>query len=508
MFDASPTAAEGTAAASAARASLQGLDERSSDRIERPVRGLGLGGGANPTIPDKEKAPMRYPKLTPAATAVAALALAVPAAAAARAHHHGAARHGTKSAQCRVTLDVAPRLVTSGETALAFGQGSCPAAGPEAGQTVTLFEHAAGAGGFTAVGTATTDAHGFYQLTTPALTQNSTFYATLASARSASRNVNVMAQVTLEGPPEGKSLSAGIRTGRRNAVMFKGNVSPKDSGALVVLQRQNEVRGRGWHSIGHGVVDSEGAYAITHIFRVPGASDIRVVVHSNKRNVVSPSNTLSYDISQAQNPSLTIFTSADPISYGGSVVISGVAAGAPHAPLTLLGRDAHGAFAPVATTTSDGEGKYAFPAQTTLASTLYRVKSANRSSAALYQGVKYVLSANPATTTVTSGQPFSVSGTVTPARAGHEIYLQRLNAAGTSYHVVAVGSVAADGSYTISHTFYAPGTDSLRVKIPGDPENGGTASAPFNLAVTPVPSAAALKPEPKGNSSQPPQGQL
>lgn len=451
---------------------------------------------------------MRYPKLTRAATAVAALALAAPAAATARAHHHGAARHGSKSGQCRVTLDVAPRLLTSGETALAFGQGSCPAAGPEAGQTVTLFEHAAGPGGFTVAGTATTDAHGFYQLTTPALTQNSTFYATLSSARSASRNVRVMAQVTLEGPPEQKSLFAGIRTGRRNAVMFKGNVSPDDSGAEVVLQRQNEVRGRGWHSIGHTVVDAGGAYAITHIFRVPGASEIRVVVRSNRRNVVSPSNTLSYDISQAQNPSLTIFTSADPISYGGSVVISGVAAGAAHAPLTLLARNAHGTFAPAATTTTDGEGKYAFPAQTTLASTLYRVKSANRSSAALYQGVKYVLTANPATSTVTSGQPFSVSGTVTPARAGHEIYLQRLNAAGTNFHVVAVGTVAPGGSYTISHVFYAPGTDVLRVKIPGDPENGGTWSAPFDLAVTPVPSAAALKPEPQGNSSQPPQGQL
>jgi hypothetical protein len=448
---------------------------------------------------------MRSHKLA-ACTAAAAMALAVPATAGARAHHHGA-RNGVKGGSCRVTLNVAPRLVTSGETALAFGQGSCPAAGAEAGQTVTLFEHSATTPGFTVAGTAVTDAHGFYQITTPALTQNSVFYATLSTAQSPHRNVHVLAQVTLAGPPEGKQLFAGIKTGRRNAVMFTGTVSPTDSGAEVVLQRQNEVKGSGWHKIGQTIVDSTGAFAVTHVFRVPGASEIRVLVRSNRRNVASPSNTLSYDISQAQNPSLTILTSADPIPYGGGVVISGVAASAAHVPLTLLGRTAGGSFKPMGTTMSDGAGNYAFPAQTLLSSTLFKVQGAGRSSAVLYQGVKYVLTETPGTTSVQSGQPFTVTGTVTPARAGHEIYLQRLNAAGTGYHVVAVSSVAADGSYSISHVFFAPGTDVLRVKIPGDPENGGTAGPTFNLSVTPAPGAK-LRPEPPSNSSQPSQGQL
>jgi hypothetical protein len=447
---------------------------------------------------------MRSPKLT-SALAFALIALAVPATSAARAHHHGAGKHSATPGHCRLTLNVAPRLVTSGETALAYGQASCPA-GTEAGQTVTVYEHSAGAGGYSVAGTATTDPHGFYQLTTPALTQNSVFYATLASAQSPHRTVRVIAQVTLAGPPEGKQLFAGIRTGRRNAVTFTGSVSPADSGAEVVLQRQNEVRGRGWHGIGTTVVNSTGEFALTHIFWVPGASEIRVLVRSNKRNVLSPSNTLSYDISQAQNPSLTILTSADPISYGGSVVISGAAAGAPNAALTLLARTAGGSFKPVATTTANGKGEYAFPAQATLSSTFYRVQGANRRSAVLYQGVKYLLTEEPGATSVQSGQPFSVAGKVTPARAGHEIYLQRLSPQGI-YHVVAVGTVAADGSYAISHVFFAPGTDTLRVRIPGDPENGGTAGDPFSLAVTPAPGAA-LKPEPPTNSSQPSQGQL
>ena len=70
-----------------------------------------------------------------------------------------------------------------------------------------------------------------------------------------------------------------------------------------------------------------------------------------------------------------------------------------------------------------------------------------------------------------------------------------------------MGTVNADGTYTITHVFYAPGTDVLRVKIPGDPENGGTATPPFSVTITPVPTAK-LKPEPPGNSSQPSVGQL
>ncbi len=447
---------------------------------------------------------MRSPKLTPA-LALALLALAVPATASARAHHHGAGKHSVTPGNCRLTLNVAPRLLNSGETALAYGQASCPA-GAEAGQTVTVYEHSATTGGYSVAGTAVTDPHGFYQLTTPALTQNSVFYAALAAAQSPHRTVRVIAQVELKGPQEGKQLFAGIRTGRRNAVTFKGTVLPTDAGAEVTLQRQNEVRGTGWHSIGRTIVDSTGEFALTHIFWVPGASEIRVLVHSNKRNAVSPSNTLSYDISQAQNPSLTILTSADPISYGGSVVISGEAPGAPNAPLTLLARTKAGTFKPVATTTANGEGKYAFPAQGTLASSFYKVQGANRRSAVLYQGVKYVLTVVPGAGSVQSGQPFSVTGTVTPAHAGHEIYLQRMSPQGF-WHVVAVGTVAADGSYAISHVFFAPGTDVLRVKIPGDPENGGTASPQFNLAVTPAPGAS-LKPEAPGNSTQPSQGQL
>ena len=47
----------------------------------------------------------------------------------------------------------------------------------------------------------------------------------------------------------------------------------------------------------------------------------------------------------------------------------------------------------------------------------------------------------------------------------------------------------------------------VRVKVPGDPENGGTASTPFTITVTPLTSASKIAPEPPGNSTLPPQGQ-
>ena len=290
---------------------------------------------------------MRSYKLTPAVLAAAALlALGTAGAASARTPHH-ARKNGIPGAHCRISLNVAPRLVTSGETVLAYGQATCPP--NEAGQPITLYQRVAGSPGYAVAGTTTTDSHGFYQLTTAAQTNNSLFYSAIGAARSRTRPLKVAAQVTLAGPPESKQVLQGLKTGRRNAVTFTGSVSPNDSGAIVVLQRQNAIRGNEWHWIGHTIVDSTGGFALTHVFRAPGASSIRVVVRSNKRNVASPSNVLSYQISQAQNPSLTILSSTDPIAYGGSTVISGTVAGAPNTTVTLSGHAAHNPLATIAT---------------------------------------------------------------------------------------------------------------------------------------------------------------
>lgn len=447
---------------------------------------------------------MRSHKLTSAVMAAAALlALATAGAAAARSTFFRHSKNGHRTAGvCRVSLRVAPRLITAGETALAYGTVLCSGVA-EAGETVTVYERAAGSPGYTVAGTTTTDSHGAFQVTTPALTANAVFYAAAGTGRSGLRNVRVAAQVTLAGPAETKQL----RTGRRNAVTFTGTVSPDDAGAMVVLQRENALRGQEWHRIGQTIVNSSGGFAITHAFAVPGASDIRVVVRSNHRNIASPSNALSYAISQAQNPSLTIESSEDPIAVGGSTVISGTAASAPGVTLTLYGRTAAGTKT-LATTTTNSEGRYSFPAQSPATSTFYRVAGAGRSSAVLYEGVKFILAMAPPPTSVPSGQPLTVTGTVTPAVAGHAIYLERQNAGGVGFHVVAIGTVQANGSYTLTRIFYAPGTDVLRVRIPGDIEYDATASPTFDVTVTPLSSAITLGPEPGNNGTLPPEGQV
>jgi hypothetical protein len=448
---------------------------------------------------------MRSIKLTSAVLAAAVLALATAGMAAARVHPHIKRHHGVSGGVCHVTLNVAPHILTAGETALAYGQLGCKPAS-EAGQTVTLFQNTSGApGGFTAAGSATTDAHGFYQITTAALTGNTTFYVVADGAQSIQRNAKVAAQVALIGPEEGKQLS--IATGRPHAVTFTGTVSAGSAGDEVVLQRQNSIRGNEWRRIGRSVVTSSNTYAITHVFKVPGDSNIRVLVRRARHNIASPSNVLSFEISQTQNPSLTINTASDPIQWGGSTVISGVAASEPNTVVTLMARDKGQPYVAVGSVKTDSTGAYTFPATSPQTSTFYQVRSADRRSAVLYQGVKYILTSGVDTTTVQAGTPFTFSGSIIPAEAGHAVYLEKENALGTGFHATSTGSENAAGEFSIAHTVYTPGTYTFRIKVPGGPDHNGTAGTPVTITVTPR-TPGPLTPEAPGNSTLPPEGSV
>jgi hypothetical protein len=455
---------------------------------------------------------MRSIKLNAAvATAVGTIALSGAAASAAPGHP---GVHAGRSGRCRVTLNVAPRLITSGESVLAYG-GLSPACTDEgAGQTVTLYESSVSSPGYSVAGTITTAKGGGYQIPVSDLTTNSSFYAATGSVRSAQRLVRVAAQVTLTGPPEGV-VATDLRTGRHNRVTFTGTVSPVDAGAQVILQRQNAIKGNEWHRIDYGLVNKEGTvtkagtFSITHTFVVAGDANVRVVVRSGRRNVPSKSNILTYEIVQAQNPQLTIESSANPISYGQTVTLSGAVAGAPNTPVQLLAHTAQQAgFTQVAEVKTNASGDYTFPAQMPLASTYYRVQGAGKRSAVLYEGVKFVLTASVSATTVQSGQALEFSGTVTPGETGHVVYLERENAAGLGFHVIAEGTVTAASTYSIVHAFYPVGTNVVRIKVPGGPLNGSTDSQTFTIQVEPAPSPETLTPEAPGNSTQPPEGQI
>jgi len=439
---------------------------------------------------------MRVRKLGPALIAATSLLALAPAAASAH-------KHPSPLGRCRINIEsIAPRLITAGESTEISGRLACRRANA-GGQAVTLYAHVAGTAGFVPVQSTSTEASGSYKFSTAAENANTAFYVRSHGAQSGRRRLRVAAQVTLTGPPEGTQIETGVPE------TFSGTVTPAtDVGARVILQRQNAITGDEWHRIGVGQVMAGGTYSITHIFRVPGDASIRVLVRSDGLNIPSPSTSLEYEISQAQNPSLTITSSADPISYGQSVTISGVLAGATTSqPVTLLARTVHQhGFAPVAEVTTGAGGAYSFPAQSPVSSTLYKVKGAGQKSAVLYEGVKDVLTTEVSPSTVQAGAPVTFSGTVAPDHSGHVIYLERQDANGTGFHVIQVGRVLPGSTYSIVHQFYVPGTKIVRIDIPGGPDNGRAVSQPFTITVTPAP-ASALTPEAPGNSTQPGEGQ-
>jgi hypothetical protein len=461
---------------------------------------------------------MRLEKLGPAVIAATSLLALAPATASAH-------KHLSPRGRCAINIRVAERQITASEQVEVKGRLKCLPPATAGSQAVTLYEHVAGTAGYVPAQSTTTDVNGFYKFTPPALNANTSFYVRSHGAQSGHKRARVAVQVTLTGPPEGTQ----IVTGAPNKQTFSGTVTPADVGARVILQRQNAVTGDEWHRIGIGQVvaggSTGGEYTITHTFRVPGDASIRVLVRSDRINSPSTSTPLEYEISQAQNPSLTIASSADPISYGASTTISGVLAGVttPQT-VTLLARTVHQAgFAPIAEVSTDASGNYSFPAQSPVNSTLYRVSTAapgcsaepplvkackarQLKSAVLYEGVKNVLTAEVSPSTVQAGEALTFKGTVAPDQTGHVIYLERQNTAGTAFHVVQVGHVLPGSVYSIVHQVYVPGTKVFRVEIPGGPDNGRAVSQLFTIQVTPAPPSA-LTPEAPGNSSLPSEGQ-
>jgi hypothetical protein len=459
---------------------------------------------------------MRPIKLVSALAAAASVIALAPAVSSAiggvhrhhRALHRHARNHAAVTGACRITLE-APRVITAGEKVTVFGQIVCPSAAtvkevtilqrplPRRGHIATISSHAS------VEGTA------FKFEVAPMV--NTLYRAEAAGLRSGEKAIHVAPVVTLKEPTEGTMLftGRGATIGAHhnrlaNAATFKGTVNPFYPGEIVALQREASTATEEWKAIDRGTVNAQGEYTITHIFSVPGDANLRVVAHPHGGNWPGASSAASYVISQPQNPALTINASADPILYGQSVTLNGIAAGAASKPVTLLARTASGPFTAVASGTTGPGGQYSFTAFP-LRNTAYQVTVGTTKSAVLFEGVKYALTPAPASTTVQAGQPLTLTGTVAPVHAGHVIYLERQNRTGLSYHVVEVSTVTAAGTYSISHAFLAPGVAKVRVKIPGDPENQGAATAPIEVTVTPAP-AGSLRP--LRHEREPSEGQI
>jgi hypothetical protein len=427
---------------------------------------------------------MRSSKLITAALA-AASALLVLAPAGAVARPAGQKSIANPNGRCHVSLIAEPRTITAGEAVELSGQLLCTS-GTTVGQTVTVFERTAGSPTFKSLTlTTTTAAEGLFKFPTSAITVNSWFYVRAPVHRSPTKAVKVAPVVTLEGP---KSL-APLETGKKHAVTFTGKVNPSDEGAEVWLEREQATSIEEWGVIQKGVVKAGGIYTLLHNFTVPGDANIRVIVRPHGiftvRGVSTP---LSFVINQTQNPSLTIKSSADPISYGAPITIEGVLNGGAGKTITLLSH-AKGSktFEPVTTFVAGPLGVYKF-VQTPLINTFYRVTGGGQNSAVVVEGVKYLLTAGVTAMKVLAGQPLTFSGTVTPAHKGKTVYLERENPFGGGFHISELGEVLfPSGTYSMTHVFHGAGKQVFRVHVPGDPENQGTSSPTFTIEVAPSP---------------------
>jgi hypothetical protein len=422
--------------------------------------------------------------------ALVATALAVtPAAASAVVKHRPLDRRARPTAGCHITLFAEPHVITSGESVQLFGQLRCPAIADTSGQSVTLLQRVGRPrSGERVAATLPTGTAGFYSIVIPSVTTNTYFSVRAAGARSGIKAVKVAPVVKLEGPRETRALL----TGARNLVTFTGTVSPAAAGAVVALQREDATSNEEWRTIQLGVVGAGGSFTIVHKFSIPGDANIRVVVRPHPPFTVrGVSNTLSYVISQRQNPNLTLNASADPVPFGTPVILSGVVKGGANQPVTLWSHPrGTQAFTVADKTTANGSGEYKFTIPAAARNAAYRVTSGALKSAILYEGVRYVLTAAASTATVPSGQPVTFSGTVAPVHVGHVVYLERENPFGGGFHVVDIGTVAANGTYAIAHYLFGAGKQVYRVKVPGDPENQAVSSTPFTIEVTPAPPAS------------------
>jgi hypothetical protein len=411
-------------------------------------------------------------------------------------------RHG----RCRVSLEASAHVVDAGETVTLLGHVSCPATAAGVGEHVAIYQREGASGTvMAALSTVTTGEQGSYQLTTPALTRKSVFVAESAIGGKARTTIRVTPTVTLAGPAAaGAELAArGSRVRGPNRFTFSGSVSPSGDGGHVALQSEYVGSGESWHTIGRARLDDEGHFSISRSFRTPGEVEVRVLSHV-RGELVAASESLGYDIAPAQNPQLTIQASDDPLSLGGSLTISGVAAGAAGTPLTLLARMPGGSYATVATGESEAGGAYSFTATPTQ-NTTYCVRSGNLTSAALFVGVRYALNAPAPAGPVQTGTAVSFTGTVSGAPLGQSVYLERAvggETAAAGFHVVASATVNAASAYSIAYTFRHAGSYQMRVRVPGDANMLESTGEVFAVTVT---GAASGAPETE-EAAEPPAG--
>jgi hypothetical protein len=397
----------------------------------------------------------------------------------------------------KLTINATPNPIIAGEAVLVYGQLNAPIPG---GHKIVLHERIDPAGSFTTVGTAVTNAAGFYEFTSTgdAVTSNRSWFASSPIAGSPhSRTVHELVASTL-------TLASSATSGETNhPLTFTGQVLPTGvhTGEQVVLQKQTGATGHTWKSIAKGTIDASSSYSISRTFLLPGALDLRVFLAGDTHNTAAASDSLTAVIQQAENPTFSINTSQPTITVGQPTTISGrlftpgsTSVALPATSVTLWGREAGGSYAPITSTKTGSDGSYGFT-QSPSHNETYQVRTtfappARRRTAQLFEGVADQTTIDTASTNSLVGTTQTFTGTVTPDKAGNTIDLEELGSDG-HFHTIKTGLITPSSAYSFTWTFGAPGTKTFRVAVPGGNTNIKGISPAIAIAVA-LPPVASL----------------
>lgn len=384
-----------------------------------------------------------------------------------------------------LTIHAVPHSIIAGEAVLIYGR----LASHEGSQLIRLYHRIAGQPRYTLISVTRTDSVGRYEFTRAedvVQTNRSWFVRGPGPTHSRTVHERVAALVSL--------AASSTSSTTRHPITFSGHLTPDHAGSVVSLQVQKN-SSDDWQTVAHGVVGSGSDYQIAYAWRTAGARDVRVRFGGDARNVASVSDPVSIVIEQAEVPSFTI-ASSDPIVKDNSpATISGTlympgstTVPEPGATVQLFGRvPDRGSYRELQSTRTNSSGGYSFTVQSTT-NEWYQVRTVTsplRASAQLFEGVQDAVTFSASSTTSTVNGHITFSGTVSPDKAGHSIYLQKLGSDG-DWHSVETRVVRSNSTFSFGWTFGTSGTKQFRARITGGPANVGGASTAVTVDVVPA----------------------
>jgi hypothetical protein len=413
-----------------------------------------------------------------------ALAALVPAAlpslaGAAPQHNHG------------LSIRAVPHTIIAGESVLIYGRLTGP---NHANQTITLYHRINPNPRFSVIGATRTDSRGLYEFTrAEGIVQSNRSWYVRGPGFTHSRTVHERVAALV-------SLAASSADGlTRHPITFSGSVTPSHAGGTVLLQAEKGNRDD-WQTLKRGRIAPGSTYQIPYAWRVPGAHDVRVVFPGDARNTPGVSDPVTVLIQQTQHADFTINTSApivpngSPYTISGTLYQRGTTTPEPNTSVSLFAAlPGTGSYHEVTTAMTDSSGNYSFAGLTSSTNQLYQARAtfapARDGSAVLFEGAQDVVNMSTSSQTSTVGGQVTFTGSVSPGKSGHVIYLQKFGKDG-NWHTVEVGTVTAGSTFSFGWTFGAAGTKQFRARITGGPANVGAASPMVTIVVTQPPVTA------------------